>query len=338
MTSASSTSATAQDGVQATYNVTTGVLIWRSLAWCLVATTLVFLLNSYLSNWRGWPGPAFTSEISILSWLQLLLYGVGLLAAIIFCRRWRMRTLRQDAQVIYAITAYFIRACFWVVIIVGLVDMVISFLRVEELLPNVVGEQLATELGRPHYRGTYVHLPLIALAFIIAAYTRTLGFTWLALLVVIAELQIVIGRFIFSYEQAFMGDIVRFWYGALFLFASAHTLIEEGHVRVDVLYTNFSTRTKGLINAIGSILLGMSLCVVIIFVGMSSKTSIINSALINFEVSQAGFGMYIKYLMAGFLGVFAISMMLQFAGYMLDGIADWRGDPGKQQPTTPSSH
>ena len=183
-----------------------------------------------------------------------------------------------------------------------------------------------------------MHLPLIALAFIIAAFTRTLGFTWLALLVVVAELQIVIGRFIFSYEQAFMGDIVRFWYGALFLFASAYTLIEEGHVRVDVIYAGLSERRKGLINAIGSVLLGMSLCMVIISVGMSSKTSIINSALINFEVSQAGFGMYIKYLMAGFLGIFAISMLLQFAGYMLDGIADWRGDPGKRQVSGSTAH
>ena len=30
-----------------------------------------------------------------------------------------------------------------------------------------------------------------------------------------------------------MGDLVRFWYAALF-FASAYTLKEDGHVRVDV--------------------------------------------------------------------------------------------------------
>jgi len=39
--------------------------------------------------------------------------------------------------------------------------------------------------------------------------------------------MIVISRFIFSYEQAFMADLVRFWYGALFLFASAYTLLED---------------------------------------------------------------------------------------------------------------
>ena len=61
---------------------------------------------------------------------------------------------------------------------------------------------------------------------------------------VAAELLIVISRFIFSYEQAFMADLVRFWYGALFLFASAYTLLEEGHVRVDVLYAAFKDRNN----------------------------------------------------------------------------------------------
>ena len=119
------------------YRVTTGVLIWRSIAWGIVATTLAFLINNYLSNWRGWPGPGIASEQALLSWLQLLLYVAGLIAAVSFCRRWRERSLRQDAKAIYAITAYFIRACFWMVILVGVVDMVISFLRVEELLPQL---------------------------------------------------------------------------------------------------------------------------------------------------------------------------------------------------------
>ena len=70
----------------------------------------------------------------------------------------------------------------------------------------------------------------MGLSLIIAYFTRTLGFIWLALLIVVAELQIVVARFVFSYEQAFMADLVRFWYGAMFLFASAYTLLAEGHV------------------------------------------------------------------------------------------------------------
>ena len=102
------------------------------------------------------------------------------------------------------------------------------------------------------------------------------AFIWLALLVVFAQFQIVIWRFVFSYEQAFMGDLVRFWYAALFLFASAYTLVEEGHVRVDVFYARFSARGKAWANLLGSLLLGAPLCWVIISLGMWSKAAVIN--------------------------------------------------------------
>ena len=316
------------------------ILGFRAFAWTMVFATLVFVLNNYLTLWWGWPGAGsvLAGNSSILGFLQLASYAACALGAIWHVKRNEDRSLRDDAAAIYEISAYIIRGAFWMVVIVGLVDMIISFLRVEDMLPAVVGEQLAKDLGRSSFRGLYVHVPLICLSFVVAAFTRTLGFTWLALLVVIAELQIVISRFIFSYEQSFMGDLVRFWYAGLFLFASAYTLIEEGHVRVDVLYAGFATKTKGLVNAVGSIVLGASLCYVVLWLGMGSKSSIINAPILAYEVTQQGFGMYVKYLMAGFLAIFAISMMIQFAGYFLEGIADYRGDPGKRELESDPAH
>ena len=234
----------------------------------------------------------------------------------------------MDADRLKALSAYIVRAGFWAVLLVGLSDAVISFLRIEGLLDDVVGEVMAENLGRSSFRGQSVHYPLILFSFIIAFFTRTLGFPWLALLIVVAELQIVIARFVFSYEQAFMADLVRFWYGSMFLFASAYTLIEEGHVRVDVFYSGFNARKRGWVNALGSLLLGLSFCWIILIMGMSGKSDVINSPLLAWETTQTGFGMYVKYLMAGFLGIFAISMMVQFVSYMMDAVADLRGEPG----------
>jgi TRAP-type mannitol/chloroaromatic compound transport system permease small subunit len=180
-------------------------------------------------------------------------------------------------------------------------------------------------------------MPLIVVSLILAAVTRTIGFHWLALLVVMAELQIVLSRFVFSYEQAFMGDLVRFWYAGLFLFSSAYTLVEDGHVRVDILYQGGTPQAKGLVNALGPLLLGLPLCWVVLIIGLGGATSIISSPLLALEVSQAGFGMYIKYLMAAMLGIFAITMTIQFAGYFLEGIADYCSIPGKRHNTDPHS-
>ena len=333
-------------GAGACTNVTLGV---RIFAWISISVMFCFLVNNYLSFWRDWPGVTalmqhlevfgfaplktpLTGNAVMLGALQLLSYLASVAGPVVYVLTRKTRTLRQESQSMTDLSAYIIRAAFWLVFFVGLADAIISFLRVENLLSAVVGDDITTALGRSQFRAPYVHFPLIALALVVAAFNRSLGFTWLTLLVVIAEFLIVITRFIFSYEQAFMGDLVRFWYAGLFLFASAYTLIEEGHVRVDVLYAGFRPKTKGRVNALGAVLLGMGLCWTILLVGLWGKSNIINAPLIVLEVSQSGFGMYIKYLMAGFLAIFAISMMIQFASSLLESVADVRNDPGKRKP------
>ncbi len=324
-----------------------GALAARAFAGAIVALTLVFLLNNHLTYWNGWPGvPALLSHLGwssvqplspmgggavALGWLQFLSYPAAVVAVIALVMRTPGRALRADADVLSALAAYIVRAAFWAVLIVGIADVAISFLRVEGFLEAWVGAELTTQLGRPSFRGTYVHWPLILVSLVVAFFVRGLGFTWLALLVVVAEFQIVISRFVFSYEQGFMGDLVRFWYAALFLFASAYALIDDGHVRVDVLYAHFSTKGKAWTNAVGSVLLGIPLCWVILTQGMWTKGSSLNSPLLSFEISQSGFGMYTKYMMAGFLVIFALTMTIQFASYFLDAVADLREEPGHKE-------
>ena len=211
-------------------------------------------------------------------------------------------------------------------------------MRVEALLEEVFGIEFAQQLGRSSFRGSYILFPLAGAGLVVAYFTRSIGVIWLALLVVVAELQIVIFRFIFSYEQAFMADLVRFWYAALFLFASAYTLLHEGHVRVDLLYTGFSDRGKAWSNAIGSIVLGAPVCWVILTRGMADRSSSINSPLLNFEVTQSGFGMYVKYFMAGFLAVYALSMLVQFMSYFLNSVGVLLREPDSQPVKSEESH
>lgn len=304
--------------------------LFRCLAWANLGVLFTFVVQTWLVQIVGVPGPgaALAGTGDLRSWLLLAMYPVMAVVGCVIVLRSPVIGLREDADRISAFNAWILRGAFFAVLYVGLVDAVISFLRVENMLVDLFGADMATELGRPAYRGVTVHLPLVALGFVTAFFTRTLGFTWLALLIVVAELLIVITRFVFSYEQSFMGDLVRFWYASLFLFASAYTLLEEGHVRVDVFYANFGLKLRGLVNATGAIILGSAMCWVILVLGMGSKTSIIMAPLLNFEVTQTNFGMYVKYLMAGFLAIFAITMMIQFAAMMLDSVADRRGDPG----------
>ncbi len=293
--------------------------------------TFAYVLNNYLVVWQGWPGAGGLAAGAVdgLTLVQVAIYLGAVVLAAAYVLRTPDKALRADAARLSGVVQFMIRAAFWSVLLIGVIDTAISFMRIEGMLTPLFGPDITRLLDFNELRGPFVHYPLVLVGILIAIFTRgTLGFHWLALLVVVAELSIVLSRFIFSYEQAFMGDLVRFWYAALFLFASAYTLAQDGHVRVDVFYSRFSDRAKGRVNAVGTVLLGILFCWTVLLMSMSGRSSIINAPLVSYEITQSGFGLFVKYLMAGFLGIFAVSMMVQFCAMLLESVADWRGDPG----------
>ena len=310
-------------------------ILIRIFSFSILSITFVFLINNVLTIWFDWPGikQLFSNyglfgfkklskplEESVLTFafIQLFFYFISVLLVIFYVFKSINRTLESDAEILTKFTAYIIRSSFWAVLIVGIADAIVSFMVVEKLTGPILGEYLRVKLVIPNFRITYVHFPLILISFVVGYFTRTVGFIWLAILVVASEFSIVLSRFIFEYEQAFQGDLVRFWYSALYLFASAYALMHEGHVRVDVLYTGFSERKKAWTNSIGSLVLGIPLCLIVIFLGMVNKASIINGPVISFEITQQGSnGLYLLYLMAIYLAVFAVTMLTQFTSYFM---------------------
>jgi TRAP-type mannitol/chloroaromatic compound transport system permease small subunit len=315
-------------------------VLQRLFGWISLGALVAFLINNILVVYLDFPGLAgFGTESSGLAWIQAAIYAAGVVIAAGFVLSTQDRAIRWDALRIHKFNVYLIRALFWGVFFVGVVDAGIAFMRVEDMIEPIFGQDISRGFARANWVGPWIHGPLVVLGFIVALFTRTLGFTWLALLIVAAELLIVISRFVFSYEQALMGDLVRYWYAALFLFASAYTLFDEGHVRVDILYAGFGRTAKGYANAFGTILLGMTTVWVILIIGFGGPQSIINAPLANYEVSQAGpFGMFVKYQMAAFIGLFGITMLIQFVSYFFDAVADARDEPGHREPAQDTGH
>jgi TRAP-type mannitol/chloroaromatic compound transport system permease small subunit len=317
----------------------------RFFSQLLVAAVLLYLISRYLIYWQDWPslsdaiaslsgGESDLNEAQKTKGGFLLLGYLATFFAIAFMvKRSPETSLSYDAKKFKGWAYFVIRAAFWSVFLVGTADALISMLRVENILTPLAGEKINDFLGLANQRGYSVHYPLIALSLVIAGFTRSLGFIWLTFLVVMAEFSIVITRFVFSYEQAYMGDLVRFWYAALFLFASAYTLMEGGHVRVDVLYARMANRKKAWVNALGSLLLGLPVCWTILHYGMGTQQSSLIAPILSFEVSQSGYGMYVKYLMGGFLIVYAVSMALSFISYFLSSCAYLYREPDAEMPS-----
>jgi TRAP-type mannitol/chloroaromatic compound transport system permease small subunit len=310
---------------------------FRTVGLASAFLALVFVVNNFLIFGIDAPGVINTLRLgdifgvdrpkqgyNIGQTLLGIVQTVVVLAGITYAvwRGLKPNNLRIDANWMDEMSAYIVRLSFWAVLLVGIADAVLSFLRVEGFHTVLFGEAGGAAIALPSERGLFVHIPLIVLSGIIALKEKSVSLVWLTLLVVVAEFMIVVARFIYGYEQTFMGDLVRFWYAALFLFASAYTLKEDAHVRVDVFYASFKRRTRSILNVIGTVFFGIPLCWLILMRGLWGKSSLINSPMLNFETSMSGFGMYVKYLMAAFLIVFALSMLFQFTAYLFNSLAD----------------
>ena len=305
----------------------------RILSYSVLAFTLAFLINNLFTVWGGWPGikkvfshydlfgykqKSLESSDLTYGYIQIIIYVVCILSVVFYVFKTYSQTLVDDSKILSKFSAYLIRGSFWAVFLVGLADFIISFMVVERLWEAIFSPEVKAFMVKAPERITYIHFPIILVSFIIGYFTKSVGFIWLAVLVVLSEFVIVLSRFVFSYEQAFQGDLVRFWYAALYLFASAYALIHEGHVRVDVLYSSFSEKKKAWTNMVGSALLGVPLCLIVLFLGLNGKASIINGPVVAFEVTQQGSnGLYLLYLMAVYLAVFAVTMLLQFTSYFM---------------------
>ena len=306
----------------------------RIISYSVLAFTLAFLINNGLTVWSDWPGikkifshheifgfkkKALEGSNLNYGYMQIGLYLICIGAVIFYVFKTYSQTLEQDSKILSRFSAYIIRSSFWAVFLVGVADFVISFMVVERLWEAIFSPEVKALMVKAPVRITYIHFPIILISFVIGYFTKSVGFIWLAVLVVASEFVIVLSRFIFSYEQAFQGDLVRFWYAALYLFASAYALIHEGHVRVDVLYSSFSEKKKAWTNLLGSAALGVPLMLIVIFLGLNGKASIINGPVVAFEVTQQGSnGLYLLYLMAVYLAVFAVTMLIQFTSYFME--------------------
>ena len=309
-------------------------LYLRIISYSVLAFTLAFLINNVLTVWSDWPGikkifshhemfgykkKALEGSDLNYGYMQIVLYLICIAAVVFYVFKTYSQTLEQDSKILSRFSAYLVRSSFWAVFLVGVADFVISFMVVERLWEAIFSPEVKALMVKAPVRITYIHFPIILISFVIGYFTKSVGFIWLAVLVVVSEFVIVLSRFIFSYEQAFQGDLVRFWYAALYLFASAYALIHEGHVRVDVLYSSFSEKKKAWTNMVGSAVLGVPLTLIVIFLGLNGKARIINGPVVAFEVTQQGSnGLYLLYLMAVYLAVFAVTMLIQFTSYFME--------------------
>lgn len=87
------------------------------------------------------------------------------------------------------------------------------------------------------------------------------------LLLVVMVAYNVISRYAFSASSIGLEEISWHLYAAMFLLGIPFALRSGSHVRVDLLYENFTPKTQALIDLIGCLIFLLPMCLVIIWSG-----------------------------------------------------------------------
>ncbi|MCZ4290949.1 TRAP transporter small permease subunit [Hoeflea alexandrii] len=80
---------------------------------------------------------------------------------------------------------------------------------------------------------------------------------WLALLMVLVQFGIVVGRYVFGVNSIAAQESVLYMHATLFMLGAGYTLLVDKHVRVDVFYAKASAAARRRIDIFGHLLLLM---------------------------------------------------------------------------------
>jgi TRAP-type mannitol/chloroaromatic compound transport system permease small subunit len=160
-----------------------------------------------------------------------------------------------------------------------------------------------------NHEGTFLTNHLAASADridrLIAAIGRAV--MWLSLFLVLMQFAVVVMRYAFGVGSIWLAESLIYGHAALFLLAAGWTLQQNGHVRVDVFYSQMSARGRAIVDLLGALLLLLPFMAVIIFFALpyaARSWSI-------FERSRETSGLPFVYLLKTLIPLFALLLGLQ---------------------------
>ncbi|MGF1623430.1 MAG: TRAP transporter small permease subunit [Alphaproteobacteria bacterium] len=130
---------------------------------------------------------------------------------------------------------------------------------------------------------------------------------WLALAMVLVQFAVVMLRYVFGVGFIVLQESMNYLHGFMYLLGASYTLLVNGHVRVDIFYREASERSKAWVDLIGTLVLLLPVCVLIIW---ASWGSVVQSWA-NLEGSAETSGIPAVFLLRTVIPVFGALMIVQ---------------------------
>lgn len=130
---------------------------------------------------------------------------------------------------------------------------------------------------------------------------------WLCTLMVLIVFYDTVMRYAFNKGNVALQELEWHLFSIIFLIGGAYTLKEGGHVRVDILFINFSKRTKAWVDFLGSIIFLLPFCLVVLY---ATQKFVGNSWAVR-EVSPDPGGLPARYVLKAMIPIGFILLIFQ---------------------------
>ena len=133
------------------------------------------------------------------------------------------------------------------------------------------------------------------------------GVSWICLLMVVTTFSVVVLRYAFSIGFVWMQESYVWMHGAVFMIGASYTLLQDGHVRVDVFYRSASRRFRAWVDLGGVILLLLPVLSAVWW----SSLPYVEASWARLETSREAGGLPGLFLFKTVIPVFCVLMALQ---------------------------
>lgn len=131
--------------------------------------------------------------------------------------------------------------------------------------------------------------------------------SWLLLAVVLSGFAAAVLRHVFGIGAIWLQEAQLWLHGSLFLLAAGWTLRHDGHVRVDVWYRSAPSRSRALVDLLGSVLLLLPLSLTLLWYALPYVTE----SWRRLEGSREAGGLPGVFLLKSVVPIFCVLLALQ---------------------------
>lgn len=93
-------------------------------------------------------------------------------------------------------------------------------------------------------------------------------FVWLIIPLTCLVVFEVISRRFFNAPHIWSLEVIDFIYGPHFMLVAAYTLLHQAHVRIDIIYSKFSARIRGILDILTNLVFFFPFCSIVLYQGI----------------------------------------------------------------------